>query len=146
MRQTDTRFDQKKDRDMRKASTGLASVPADPAVVPLGNVIQLREHRRTRMRLQERPMRCVSSGYMSDGCSCDSTIPSDIVAAAWAREVYASGQRQDRFFQFSWRGDVWLGFGLRSGEVRGVYCPIHCAEREARYTPSDEGARCAQVG
>jgi hypothetical protein len=27
---------------------------------------------------------------------------------------------------------VWLAYGLRDGRVRGVYCPTHCVDRNAR--------------
>jgi len=77
-------------------------------------------------------LRCVSSGYLSDGCSCQATIPSSVVTAAWARERELLGAHQDRFFRFAWRGGVWFSFGLRDGDVRGVYCPMHSAGRAER--------------
>jgi hypothetical protein len=80
----------------------------------------------------EDPMRCVSSGYLSDGCSCRATIPSSVVAAAWAREQELLGSREDRFFRFAWRGGVWFAFGVGDGSVRGVYCPTHSAARAER--------------
>jgi hypothetical protein len=84
-----------------------------------------------RARGQE-SLRCVSSGYMNDGCSCRSTVPAAVVDAAWEREVAHVGSREDRFFHFACEGEVWLAFGMASGEIRGVYCPTHRAEREAR--------------
>ncbi len=77
-------------------------------------------------------LRCVSSGYLSDGCSCKATIPTRVVSAAWARELEQIGAREDRFFRFLWRGGVWFAFGLSDGRVRGVYCPSHSAERAER--------------
>jgi hypothetical protein len=76
------------------------------------------------------PLRCVSSGYLSGGCSCRASIPSSVVTAAWGVERERGGARGDRFFHFAWRGDVWLAYGLASGRVRGVYCPTHRAERD----------------
>jgi hypothetical protein len=80
----------------------------------------------------DRLLRCVSSGYMSDGCSCPTTIPASVVGTAWARELERCGGHEDRFFRFRWRGGVWLAFGLRDGQVRGIYCPEHSAERAER--------------
>jgi hypothetical protein len=77
-------------------------------------------------------LRCVSSGYLSDGCSCRATIPSSVVTAAWAREQELDGACEDRFFRFAWRGGVWFAFGLSDGCVRGVYCPKHSAARAER--------------
>jgi len=77
-------------------------------------------------------LRCVSSGYLADGCSCQATIPSTVVSAAWDRERELIGGREDRFFSFAWRGGVWFSFGLSDGRVRGVYCPQHSAARAER--------------
>jgi hypothetical protein len=77
-------------------------------------------------------MRCVSSGYLADGCSCQATIPSNVVTTAWARELELLGAHDDRFFRFAWRGGVWFAFGLGDGSVRGVYCPRHSAARAER--------------
>jgi hypothetical protein len=74
-----------------------------------------------------RLLRCVSSGYLSNGCSCDAAVPAEAVVAAWARERLMD--RGDRFFRFRWEDREWLGFGLRDGRVRGVYCPEHRAQR-----------------
>jgi hypothetical protein len=90
----------------------------------------------TRFTARPRPvdgvLRCVSSGYLSGGCSCQATIPSSVVTAAWARELELIGGREDRFFSFAWRGGVWFSFGLSDGRVRGVYCPEHSAARAER--------------
>jgi hypothetical protein len=86
--------------------------------------------RRLPQRADERALRCVSSGYLSHGCPCDAEVPAGVVVAAWARE--RTSGRDDRFFKFVWRDEVWLGYGLRNGSVRGVYCPDHVAERAER--------------
>ncbi|MGH2864015.1 MAG: hypothetical protein ACRDJX_02065 [Solirubrobacteraceae bacterium] len=80
----------------------------------------------------ERLLRCVSSGYLADECSCRATIPASVVAVAWANEQELLGSREDRFFRFAWRGGVWFAFGLSDGSVRGVYCPTHSAARAER--------------
>lgn len=87
-------------------------------------------------------LRCVSSGYLSDGCSCQATIPAAVVADAWTREQQLAGVRQDGFFHFAWRGGVWLAYGLGDGGVRGVYCPAHSAERAVRSFVHSAGAAC----
>jgi hypothetical protein len=100
-------------------------------IVRQGVLVPLHDMR-TRGLPEDPPVRCVSSGYMSDGCSCPATIPSAAVKAAWARELDSSATAGDRFFHFAWDREVWLGFGLADGEVRGVYCPAHRAAREGR--------------
>jgi hypothetical protein len=77
-----------------------------------------------------RPLECVWSSL--DGCSCGATIPTDAVASAWARELDATGELEDRFFHFIWEGGVWVAYGLADGEVRGVHCPSHNSERAER--------------
>jgi hypothetical protein len=78
-----------------------------------------------------RLLRCVSSGYLSDGCSCSSRVPAAVVAAAWRSEL-ERGRQRDGFFHFAWRAGTWLAYGLPDGTVRGVYCPAHRAERVQR--------------
>ncbi len=129
----------------------------DPAVdAPSGEigyaavVTSLASRRLVRHRPSDPPLRCVSSGYLSDGCSCRATIPTGVVSDAWARERRA-GVHGDRFFHFTWEGGLWLGYGLKNGLVRGVYCPEHSAERERRspaVNPGEEGVRAqvAQTG
>jgi hypothetical protein len=80
-----------------------------------------------------RILRCVFSGYLSDECSCKAGVPAKAVVAAWALER-RGGDRRERFFSFMWRGQAWLGYGLRNGCVRGVYCPEHRADRDERAT------------
>jgi hypothetical protein len=77
----------------------------------------------------EHLLRCVSSGYLSDGCSCQASVPANVVSAAWAHQLRQRRAREDQFFTFVWRGGQWLGYGLRDGRVRGVYCPQHNARR-----------------
>jgi hypothetical protein len=79
----------------------------------------------------ELALRCVSSGYLSDGCSCRAHVPAAVASAAWRNEL-ERGRLCEGFFHFAWRGDVWLAYGLASGRVRGVYCPAHRSEREQR--------------
>jgi hypothetical protein len=76
-------------------------------------------------------MRCVWSGYPSYDRDCRSRIPASVVVKAWQRERQLKGT-EEGFFNFSWRSGVWLAFGARDGTVRGVYCPTHCSERDAR--------------
>jgi len=85
-------------------------------------------------------LRCVSSGYLADGCSCRATVPAGIATAAWALELQQAPAREDRFFRFAWAGGEWLAYGLRDGRVRGVYCPEHSAARAARCSGEAIGA------
>jgi hypothetical protein len=76
-------------------------------------------------------MRCVWTNHPRGDCNCRALISVEIVTNAWRREL------QDRrvpegFFRFLWNGGEWLGYGLPNGMVRGVYCPKHCAQRDAR--------------
>ena len=75
--------------------------------------------------------RCVASGPLRDGDSCACTVPSGVVLRAWA-SVQHTGGSGPRFFRFWWEGELWLSFGLEDGDVRGVYCPEHTAERDDR--------------
>jgi hypothetical protein len=84
----------------------------------------------------DRLLRCVSSGYLSDGCSCQQTVPGSVAGAAWARQLERGPALEDQFFRFTWRGAEWLGYGLRNGGVRGVYCPEHNAQRSERRSPT----------
>ena len=88
-------------------------------------------HPRSQTNL-DRVLRCVSSGYLADGCSCKATVPASVAARRWARELERAAAREDRFFRFLWHGGAWLGYGLRDGRVRGVYCPEHSARRAER--------------
>ena len=97
-----------------------------------GVVVEMNTLSRLRLEHEDRPMRCVSSGYMAGGCSCGATVPAGVVFAAWARELARTDASGDCFFRFAWRGEQWLAFGLADGHIRGVYCPTHRAERDAR--------------
>jgi hypothetical protein len=79
-----------------------------------------------------RLLRCVSSGYLSDDCSCKKTVPGSAASAAWARQLEHTPAVEDQFFRFMWHGGEWLAYGLRDGRVRGVYCPEHNAQRTER--------------
>ncbi len=114
-------------QDAHTARTRRTRLAERPGVVVERNTLA-----RTRGDQEDRPMRCVSSGYLSGGCSCPATIPAGVVTAAWARELDRAGDRESRFFNFAWQGAVWLAFGLADGQIRGVYCPTHRAERDAR--------------
>jgi hypothetical protein len=78
-------------------------------------------------------MKCVWSGYPAYERDCRSRIPAGVVVRAWQRERQLKGT-EEGFFYFSWRSGVWLAFGVKDGNVRGVYCPTHCSERDARET------------
>lgn len=106
---------------------GLGIAPA-PALDPF---TERRLARERSARGSGARMRCVSSGYLSGGCSCGASVPAEVASAAWADEQRA-GLEGDRFFQFSWRGEAWLGFGVEGSGVRGVYCPAHNAQRSER--------------
>jgi hypothetical protein len=77
-----------------------------------------------------RPLECVWSSL--DGCSCGANIPTDAAARAWARELDATGELEDRFFHFIWEGGVWVAYGVADGDVRGAQCPSHNSERAER--------------
>lgn len=78
-------------------------------------------------------MKCVWSGYPAYERDCRSRIPSSVVVKAWQREQQLK-ETVEGFFYFTWRSGVWLAFGVQDGSVRGVYCPTHCSERDARGT------------
>ncbi len=111
-----------------------------------GLVAEMNTLARVRVQQEDRPMQCVSSGYLSGGCSCDATIPAGVVTAAWARELERTGERDSRFFNFTWQGAVWLAFGLADGQIRGVYCPTHRAERDARTAGCEAGESTQPAG
>jgi hypothetical protein len=90
----------------------------------------------------EDPMRCVWSGYPAYERACRSRIPTSVVIKAWRRERQVKGS-EEGFFYFSWRCGVWLAFGTKDGNVRGVYCPTHCSERDARETQGEAPGQAA---
>jgi hypothetical protein len=77
------------------------------------------------------PLKCVWSGHPHYDRDCRSRIPASVVVRAWQREMQLKGAVEG-FFNFTWRHGVWLAFGLSDGNVRGVYCPTHCSERDLR--------------
>ncbi len=107
-------------------------------------VIDIASRRMLRENPSDPRLRCVSSGYLSDGCSCRSSIPTSAVTDAWARERRA-GVCGDRYFHFTWQGAVWLAYALRDGRIRGVYCPVHSAERDQRSLTEGLGEPSAQT-
>jgi hypothetical protein len=78
---------------------------------------------------RSRSLKCLSSGYLLDGCSCQAAVPASVVQKAWEACLRRCPWRQDGFFRFHWQCEVWLAYGLTGGEVRGVYCPEHRARR-----------------
>jgi hypothetical protein len=64
--------------------------------------------------------------------SCAAAVPAAVAAAAWEHECL-DRPGEDRLFQFTFRGEPWLGFGVKDGHVRGVYCPEHSARRAEHY-------------
>jgi hypothetical protein len=62
---------------------------------------------------------------------CRRRIPTAVVVDVWRMEL-KDRRVPEGFFRFLWDGGEWLGYGLPDGSVRGVYCPTHCAERDAR--------------
>ena len=96
------------------------------------NVIELADARSSEQEHDDRPLRCVSSGYLSGGCSCPATVPAGVARAAWASTLAQAERPGSGFFNFAWQGATWLAFGLADGRIRGVYCPTHRAQRDAR--------------
>jgi hypothetical protein len=88
----------------------------------------------------EGQLRCVWSSHPDHTHNCREWIPRSVIAAAW--ELRCDGDETvEDFFHVSWRGGVWLAYGAPQGDVRGVYCPTHCAQREARGgLPAEEAA------
>lgn len=76
-------------------------------------------------------LRCVWSNHPDHTLDCRACIPASVVTTAWRREA-REYDTPEGFFYFSWNEGVWLAYGLRDGNVRGVYCPTHCAERTAK--------------
>jgi hypothetical protein len=91
----------------------------------------------------DKPMKCVWSGYLDHNRDCRSRIPASVVVKAWHREIQLKGTVEG-FFYFTWRNGVWLAYGLREGGVRGVYCPTHCHQRDAREASTDDAGVVAR--
>jgi hypothetical protein len=79
----------------------------------------------------EVPLRCVWTSYPDHDRCCHERVPGRVAADAWQNALHRTGASSG-FFHFSWQGQVWLGYGLPDGTVRGIYCPEHRAEREQR--------------
>jgi hypothetical protein len=75
-------------------------------------------------------VRCVWTAHL-DGGSCTRQVPRAVMQQAWRRELERA-QGHAGFFQFRWQDEVWLGYGLADGQVRGAFCPAHRVEREQR--------------
>jgi hypothetical protein len=92
-------------------------------------------------------LKCLSTGYLQDGCNCQAAVPASVARRAWAFCLRRSPAREAGFFQFQWQGEMWLAYGLTCGEVRGVYCPSHRAQRAecgaATQTPDDDRLEAA---
>jgi hypothetical protein len=93
----------------------------------------------------ELPLRCVWTSHPDHEHSCGARIPARAVADAWRRELQL-GRTCAGFFHFAWRGRVWRAYGLPNGVVRGVYCPVHRAEREERLGYDPELVLTAATG
>jgi hypothetical protein len=114
-------------------SQGQPATVVSPARAAVdGDLTELDLRRIDRETRSERPLRCVSSGYLGNGCSCQATVPTSVATRAWARELDRTGLLEDRFFEFTFKGHTWLGYGRANGVVRGVYCPTHRDERDLR--------------
>lgn len=85
-------------------------------------------------------LRCVWSGHPENHRSCCELIPLRAIEEAWRLRSDLEGER-DGFFHVNWRGGVWLAYGVLGGEIRGVYCPTHRAQREARGGHSARGSQ-----
>jgi hypothetical protein len=85
-------------------------------------------------------LRCLSSGYLSGERRCGCHVPEHVVAAAWRRELERGRAHLEGFFRLTWRDGQWLGYGLRDGSVRGVYCPAHAVDRDQRAFSAIAGA------
>ena len=119
-----------------------------------GVVVEMNTLSRLRVEHEDRPLRCVSSGYMSGGCSCQlGRSRRRRRRRLGSASSNAPPHRADCFFRFAWRGEQWLAFGLADGRIRGVYCPTHRAERDARIgrlrgpspRAAGRGGRCLSV-
>jgi hypothetical protein len=84
--------------------------------------------------VEDAALRCVSSGYAQEGCSCALRIPRGVVLAAWRSAAAAVGEG---FFEVDWRGGRWLSYGRSDGTVAGVYCPTHSLARATRISRAE---------
>jgi hypothetical protein len=108
------------------------------------DVLVDRRRRRGAGAKQARPtLRCVSGGYLTNACSCSASVPREVVSVAWGRQL--EGGCAEGFFRFAWQEQVWLGYGLQDGNVKGVYCPAHSAERDRRLDTARTSAHAAHA-
>lgn len=77
-------------------------------------------------------LRCVSTDYLGEHCSCEAQIPSQVVLATWLRAREAAAGLSEGFFAIDWQGATWLSYGRGDGSVAGVYCPTHTRQRATR--------------
>jgi hypothetical protein len=82
------------------------------------------------VKVEEYPLQCVWTRHPTNDHRCRAKVSARKVAGAWRRELALGAPTG--FFHFDWRGEEWLAYGLSDGEVRGVYCSAHRAEREER--------------
>jgi hypothetical protein len=82
------------------------------------------------VKVEEFPLQCVWTRHPTNDHRCRAKVPARKVTGAWRRELALGAPAG--FFHFNWRGEEWLAYGLSDGEVRGVYCSAHRAEREER--------------
>lgn len=68
--------------------------------------------------------------WSHDG-GCNARIPASVMVKQWQNQI-EQREEHEGFFHASWRGGVWMAYGVQNGEVRGVYCPTHAAERAGR--------------
>ncbi len=90
-------------------------------------------------------LRCVCTSPDHGGQPCQSRVPVRVMREAWRREL-RQGRAKGGFFRFAWNEEMWLGYGVADGNVRGAYCPTHAAQRDERlgYDP-DLDARNADI-
>jgi hypothetical protein len=89
-------------------------------------------------------LQCVSGGYLANQCSCEASVPLEVVSAAWSRQL--EGKAEEGFFRFAWQEEVWLAYGLTDGRVTGVYCPGHSDERDRRLQSARTAAQTPDPG
>jgi hypothetical protein len=121
--------------------TALRLEPRTPAPPPARrckviSIDELAVARQRRVEPEAEPspltMRCVHSDHLDGGGPCSETVPAEVAAGAWQADRLER-LLEEGFFQFKWRGDAWIGYGTSDGTVRGVYCPLHNAERAVHY-------------
>ena len=120
---------------VRRAGTSAgASSPARAAPVSPAGPAPAAQASRADAAQASRPepaaVRCVWTPHLDEG-SCARQVPRAVMQEAWRRELERA-HGHGSFFHFPWQDEVWLGYGLADGQVRGAFCPAHRAEREER--------------